>query len=64
MLLRVLVDASGRPVEVTVERSSGHRDLDRAAREKVLADWRFHPAQRDGVPVSAYALVPIDFALP
>ena len=64
VLLRVLVDASGRPVEVTVERSSGHRDLDRAAREKVLADWRFHPAQRDGVPVSAYALVPIDFALP
>ena len=64
MLLRVLVDAFGRPVEVTVERSSGHRDLDRAARDKVLADWRFDPAQRDGVAVPAYALVPIDFTLP
>ena len=64
VLLRVLVDAFGRPVEVTVERSSGHRDLDRAARDKVLADWRFHPAQRDGVAVPAYALVPIDFTLP
>lgn len=64
VLLRVLVDASGRPVEVTIERSSGHRELDRAARDKVLADWRFRPAQRDGVPVPAYALVPVDFALP
>ena len=64
MLLRVLVDARGQPVEVTIERSSGHRELDRSAREKVLAEWRFHPAQRDGVPVSAYALVPVDFSLP
>ena len=64
VLLRVLVDAQGRPAEVTIERSSGHRELDRAAREKVLADWRFHPAQRDGVPVPAYALVPVDFSLP
>ena len=64
VLLRVLVDERGQPVEVTIERSSGHRELDRAAREKVLAEWRFHPAQRDGVPVSAYALVPVDFSLP
>lgn len=64
VLLRVLVDAQGRPQEVEIEKSSGHRDLDRAAREQVLAKWRFHPAQRDGLPVSAWALVPIDFNLP
>lgn len=62
--LRVLVDANGRPVEVAIERSSGHRELDRAARDQVLAQWRFHPAQRDGRAVSAYALVPVVFKLP
>ena len=64
VLLRVFVDAQGRPVEVTIEESSGHRELDRAAREKVLADWRFQPAMRAGVPVPAIGLVPIDFRLP
>ncbi len=64
VLLRVLVDAQGRPQEVLVEKGSGHRDLDRAAREQVLAKWRFHPAQRGGRAVPAWALVPIDFVLP
>ena len=64
VLLRVLVDANGHPIDVTVERSSGHRELDRVAREQVLTKWKFHPAQRAGVPVPAYALVPIDFILP
>jgi protein TonB len=49
---------------VEIERSSGHRELDRTAREHVLAKWRFHPAQRQGRAISAYALVPIDFRLP
>ena len=62
--LRVLVDASGRPMEVTVESSSGHRELDRAARLQVLDHWRFHPAQRQGRAVAAYALVPVVFSLP
>src|SRR5688572_4190630 len=64
VLLRVFVDANGRPIEVTVEHSSGSRELDRAARDKVLADWRFRPAMRAGVPVPAIGLVPIDFRLP
>jgi len=62
--LRVLVDEQGWPQSVEVERSSGHRELDRAAREHVLAKWRFHPAQRQGRTISAYALVPIAFNLP
>ena len=64
VLLRVLVDANGTPIDVTIERSSGHRELDRAAREQVLTKWKFNPSQRGGVPVPAYALVPIDFILP
>lgn len=62
--LRVLVDETGRPLEVLIETSSGHRTLDRAAREQVLERWRFHPAQRNGRAVSAWALVPIEFTLP
>lgn len=62
--LRVLVDETGRPIEVEVESSSGHRDLDRAARLQVLDHWRFHPAQREGRNVAAYALVPVVFSLP
>jgi protein TonB len=62
--LRVLVDEQGWPKSVEIERSSGHRELDRTAREHVLAKWRFHPAQRQGRAISAYALVPIDFRLP
>lgn len=64
VLLKVLVDEQGWPKEVLVEKSSGHRELDRAARDQVLAKWRFHPAQQQGRPVPAYALVPVDFRLP
>ncbi len=62
--LKVLVDAQGWPRQAEVDTSSGHRELDRAAREQVLAKWRFHPAQSQGHAVSAYALVPIEFTLP
>ncbi|GAB2663182.1 energy transducer TonB [Arenimonas aestuarii] len=64
VVLRVLVDETGKPVDVSIEESSGHRALDRAARQQVLERWRFHPTQRGGRPVAAYALVPIVFSLP
>lgn len=63
VLLEVLVDTDGRPLEVAVSRSSGHRELDRAALRHVLGHWRFQPALRDGRPVQAIGLVPIVFAL-
>lgn len=64
VLLKVLVDEQGRPQEVAIERSSGHRLLDQAARDQVLAKWRFHPATRQGRAIAAYALVPVAFNLP
>lgn len=63
VLLRVLIGVDGRPLAVHFERRSGHRELDRAAREHVLAHWRFHPALRNGRPVQASARVPIVFRL-
>lgn len=64
VLLRVEVDSSGQPVVVSIERSSGSRSLDQAARQQVLKRWRFEPAQRDGVAVPAIGLVPVQFSLP
>lgn len=63
VLLEVLVDTDGRPLEVTIARGSGHRELDRAALRHVQEHWRFQPALRDGRPVQAIGLVPIGFSL-
>lgn len=63
VLLEVLVDVDGRPLRVDVRRSSGDRRLDAAARDQVLERWRFHPAIRDGRPMQAIGLVPINFRL-
>jgi protein TonB len=63
VLLKVLVDASGKPVQVLIAHSSGSRALDAAARSHVLAAWRFHPAQRGGHAIEAWARVPIRFDL-
>lgn len=61
--LRVLVDEAGKPLDVVIESSSGHTVLDKAARDQVLARWRFQPAQRDGHAVQAWARIPITFDL-
>lgn len=63
VVLDVHVDVDGRPIEVTVVTSSGHRALDRAAQRQVLRTWRFRPALRDGRPVPALGRVPVAFVL-
>ena len=63
VLLQVLVGIDGRPLEVTVAQSSGHRDLDEAARAQVLRRWSFQPATRNGQAVQAIGMVPIEFAV-
>jgi len=63
VLLQVLVDVDGRPLRVDIQRSSGDRRLDIAARRQVLQYWRFRPAMKDGRATQAIGLVPIDFHL-
>lgn len=63
VVLEVLVDVDGRPLEVRVQSGSGYRQLDEAARRHVLRNWRFQPAMRDGRAVQALGLVPIEFSL-
>ena len=63
VLLRVQVDEYGGVIAVEVEKSSGHRLLDRTAREHVLKRWRFHPATLGGEAVQAWARVPVSFRI-
>lgn len=63
VVLRVLVDEQGVPVQVLIDHSSGYALLDRSAREQVLASWRFQPAVVQGRQVRAWARVPVKFAL-
>lgn len=60
--LRVLVGVDGRAHEVTVERSSGYRRLDKAALDAVRR-WRFVPGTRGGVPEAMWYIVPVEFVL-
>jgi protein TonB len=60
--VRVLVGENGRPQEVSLGESSGESALDQAAMDAVR-EWRFEPAKRNGVPVRAWAIVPVEFKL-
>jgi periplasmic protein TonB len=63
VVLLVLVDEAGKPVDVKVEQSSGYLLLDKSAREQVMSGWQFQPAVIDGHAVKAWARVPVSFAL-
>jgi len=56
VLLSFLIDAGGRVIQSKVERSSGSRRLDEAAREG-LGLCKFRPATVDGVPTQAWARI-------
>lgn len=63
VMLQVLVGVDGKPLEVLVHASSGHRSLDEAARKHVLKRWTFRPAMKDGRAVQAIGLVPVAFEM-
>lgn len=60
VVVRVDVDATGYPSNVTVIQRSGSRDLDRAASDAVRR-WRFQPAHSNGQAVPGSIEVPFDF---
>ena len=61
-ILIVTIDASGTVLDVSVEKSSGNRNLDREA-VKAARRWRFNPEQRDGRKVESRVRVPVEFVL-
>jgi len=62
VMVRVLVDAAGRPSQVTLQASSGHAALDEAALSAVRAA-QFRPYSDGGTPQAVWVLVPINFVL-
>jgi protein TonB len=60
--LRVLVMRDGLPSRVEIEKSSGSRLLDAAARDAVWG-WRFAPARHGTDPVEQWMQVPVRFRL-
>jgi periplasmic protein TonB len=61
-LLRIWVQASGKPGSINVQQSSGHELLDDAAKEAV-SKWTFAAATQGGVAVGGFVTVPIVFRL-
>lgn len=58
--VRVTVTPDGRVDRLELAETSGNRYLDRAALETVR-HWTFRPAMRNGQPVQAEVVVPIQF---
>ena len=61
VILRVLIDAMGRPAQIQVERSSGYARLDAAGRD-AIAKSLFRPHEVNGIAQPAQVLIPIEFA--
>lgn len=62
VLLAVVVDVTGLPLEVEIKKSSGVLMLDDAAC-KAVQHWRFEPARRVGQALIATVEIPIRFHL-
>jgi periplasmic protein TonB len=60
--IRVLVDVTGRPAQVSLASSSGHADLDQAALSAVRAA-QFRPYVERGLAQAVWVHVPIKFVL-
>lgn len=62
VLLRVEVLINGRVGQIEIKKSSGYKLLDRSALTAVK-QYRFTPASQDGVPISSWVNIPVDFQL-
>ncbi len=62
VVLRVLIDESGAPQKIEINKSSGYERLDQQALEAVKR-WKFVPGKRNGVPEAMWNIVPINFVL-
>jgi protein TonB len=62
VVVRVLIDDQGVPLQAQLEMSSGHARLDQAAMSAVMS-WRFVPGRKGGQPQTMWFSVPITFDL-
>jgi protein TonB len=62
VMVRVLIDVTGRPAQVSMQTSSGHPELDQSALSAVRAA-QFRPYAEGGIAQAVWVLVPINFVL-
>ena len=62
VLLLVLVDPVGHAAAISIEYSSGNKNLDAAAVEAARR-WEFHPQVNNGKATASLARVPVEFRL-
>lgn len=61
--VQVHIGESGRVSEVTILKSSGRSDFDRAARATILKHWKYEPALKWGQPTASRETVSVEFRL-
>ncbi len=61
--VRISVDSSGKPTEVSIVSSSGHHELDSTARNWILNRWSFFPATENGHAIASRVTTKIEFTL-
>ena len=62
VVLGVMVGVDGKAGEIKVEKSSGYRNLDRAA-SAAFAKCKFKPAVKDGKPDAQWTTINFEFKL-
>ena len=62
VMVRVLIDVTGRPAQVSLHQSSGHAELDQSALSAVRGA-QFRPYSEGGFAQAVWVLVPINFVL-
>ena len=62
VMVRVLITVEGTPRRVELQKSSGFERLDESAMA-TIAQWKFVPGKRNGVPEEMWYTVPVAFSL-
>ncbi len=61
VIVRIQVDATGKPQSVSIKQGSGHAEFDDIARSWILHNWLFNPAQENGQSVASVVTTSIHF---
>ncbi len=61
VIVRIQVDATGKPQSVSIKQGSGHAEFDDIARSWILHNWLFNPAQENGRAVASVVTTSIHF---
>ncbi|MFI3244572.1 MAG: TonB family protein [Akkermansia sp.] len=61
VIVRIHVDAAGRPQSVHIKKGSGHDEFDDIAQSWILNHWLFNPAKENGHAVASVVTTSIHF---